>query len=264
MKSPHYSDVWKDIEKLKQTFYTKKGEPAAPETRAYVWRMLVSVVERFASHWNKWHRMVYFLKQEGLWEGYMYTLKDLNIVPDMNSANNFHYLHFLKKKKIIPVAPLRVVEIGAGGGIHPILFSREFDVAHYTIVDLREMLEISREMIKTLAPELYKKCTFLTAEEAERIENFDIAFNFNSFSEMNLGEVARYLALLKTKANSHAVLYTRNYLRGSNNPLLYPYPGVPLVWEEDTSRRAKKGSLRYNSPSLALFRIERFIEKVDR
>src|SRR3989344_8732042 len=157
----------------------------------------------------------------------------------------------------MPACPLSVVEIGAGSGLFAMMIDEDYKVQKYTIIDLPEMLELSKKTIQQRAPSLYQKCIFLSPEEADNMGAFDVAFNFNSFSEMNLDVVERYLALWGKYAKPGAISFTNNYILGENNPLLYNYRCKSIMWDENRLRRAKKETPNRHF-SLSLFRIGRF------
>jgi putative sugar O-methyltransferase len=206
-----------------------------------------------------------FLRKKGLLGAYRKTLTKFNAVSTLSAIHNFYFLNFLENFKLFPNRPLNVLEIGAGGGIFAILFSENHPLSHYVIVDLPEMLEVSKRDIAKFKPKM--KVSFLTPEEFKaRPAYFDAIFNFNSFSEMNRDVLNRYFELVYQSANTGAIFYNVNYMQTrhglNNNPLLFPYRGSEIVcWQSSPLHYAAKGSLN-RDPQLSLIRIDRIVKAI--
>ena len=101
-----------------------------------------------------------------------------------------------------------VCEIGAGFGrsCHAILSL--FNIEQYIIIDLPEMILISREYLsKVLNVEQYKKIKFVNASDFEKIKDVDIAINIASMQEMPPETVIKYLSWISTTSK---YFFTKN------------------------------------------------------
>jgi len=95
-----------------------------------------------------------------------------------------------------------VCEIGAGFGrtAHTILNIHD-NIQTYTIVDLPEMICLSREFLMVALPkEQYEKVVFVTTNEDFLQTKSDMFINIDSFAEMDKDVVAMYLSLISDKA----------------------------------------------------------------
>jgi putative sugar O-methyltransferase len=80
-----------------------------------------------------------------------------------------------------------IVEIGAGFGrtCHAIL-SLNDNIINYTIIDIPEMLNLSKIYLKKVIPEHFHKIRFISCENSSEYENIesDLVININSFQEI--------------------------------------------------------------------------------
>ena len=91
-------------------------------------------------------------------------------------------------------ASKNICEIGAGFGrsCHSILSL--FDVENYTIIDLPEMIGLSRKYLSAvLDADKFKKIKFLNANDYEKNGNIDFVLNVSSMQEMEPKHVLKYL-----------------------------------------------------------------------
>ncbi len=91
-----------------------------------------------------------------------------------------------------------VIEIGAGFGrtCHALLaLCASGQLQHYTIVDLPEVLELSRRTLKKLVPAHYRKLRFVdaTREGEWRGLTADLTINIDSFQEMPPSTIDSYM-----------------------------------------------------------------------
>jgi hypothetical protein len=105
-----------------------------------------------------------------------------------------------------------IVEIGAGFGrtCHAFLaLSAPGQVQQYTIVDLPEILELSRRALAKLIPEHYEKVRFVDAtRESDWHEIIaDLAINIDSFQEMPPATIDAYMRSL---VSGSRLLYVKN------------------------------------------------------
>lgn len=111
---------------------------------------------------------------------------------------------------ISSIRPSTILEIGAGYGrtCHTILSN--LNISEYTIVDLRECLEISRRyLFEVLDAHIFEKIVFVEAYDLDplRSKSFDLALNIDSFAEMNSKSVENYLSLINKTCK---FLYVKN------------------------------------------------------
>jgi putative sugar O-methyltransferase len=89
-----------------------------------------------------------------------------------------------------------VIEIGAGFGrtCHAILALAP-SVAQYTIVDLKNVMELSRRVLKKAVPAHFHKITFIDAEDVKHSHTLtaDLAINIDSFQEMPASTIDGYM-----------------------------------------------------------------------
>lgn len=90
-----------------------------------------------------------------------------------------------------------IVEIGAGFGrtCHALLSLSSEGVKEYCIVDLPEVLELSRRVLQQVVPEHYGKIRFVDATDTESWKGLsaDLAINVDSFQEMLPGTIDAYM-----------------------------------------------------------------------
>lgn len=103
---------------------------------------------------------------------------------------------FMFLRDAIDVAGIRrVVEIGAGFGRTAHALLRLADVSSYTIVDLPEVLNLSRQYLqRVLSDEDYRKIAFVSAHDASRWRGIeaDLSINIDSFQEMPPETIRNY------------------------------------------------------------------------
>lgn len=92
-----------------------------------------------------------------------------------------------------------IVEIGAGFGRTPhALLSLLPHVESYSIVDLPEVLNLSKAVLKKVVPEHFHKIKFFNALEDEwKNCNTDLVINIDSFQEMSPETIHVYLKFIK-------------------------------------------------------------------
>lgn len=104
---------------------------------------------------------------------------------------------FLFVESALPVGEIRsVVEVGGGFGRTAHAFLKLLPgLQSYTIVDLPEMLALSRAVIEQVVPEAAGKVHFISAMDADgwRGVTADLAINIDSFQEMPPETVRSYL-----------------------------------------------------------------------
>ena len=105
---------------------------------------------------------------------------------------------------------LNILEIGAGYGrtCHAIMSNCE--VKSYLILDLKNCLYLSQEYLKrVLKPDVFSKIIFVTTDDFEKLEDihFDLCINIDSFAEMDLDVIKKYLGYIN--ANCHYI-YVKN------------------------------------------------------
>jgi hypothetical protein len=200
-----------------------------------------------------------WLRQLGLFPGYQAFCERFRVSLHNSNAIKSFYVASTVASLVSNdgIRSPRMLEVGGGLGVLASMLRQLAAPPLYVIVDLPEMLLQSSLQIKTLFPDA--KATFLYAEKKvpsamegfvfctpERIHDlpgsdFDVAFNIDSFQEMNAVQVASYVALAQ-RALRHGGLFLnlnrRKHLDAEgfdNNPLLYPYfPGNQVLrWETD-------------------------------
>jgi putative sugar O-methyltransferase len=105
---------------------------------------------------------------------------------------------FLFLESAIDLAAIRsIVEIGAGFGrtCHALLALTGGKVDQYTIVDLPEVLELSRRALFKLIPQQYRKIRFVDASDEQAWQGLaaDMAINIDSFQEMPINTIDSYI-----------------------------------------------------------------------
>jgi len=126
---------------------------------------------------------------------------------------NMEYLFSVQEIMFLGLELLRGVnsctEIGGGYGrlCHAVieLFP---NISSYTMVDLAPMQKVSKMYLrKVLTSSQFKKVNFVEVNEVDKLDNFDLAININSFAEMRKEHVYEYLNIINNKAN---MFYSRN------------------------------------------------------
>jgi putative sugar O-methyltransferase len=109
---------------------------------------------------------------------------------------------FLFLESAIDIQSIRsVIEIGAGFGrtCHAVLaFCAAGQVEKYTIVDLPQVLELSRRALARLIPQYYHKVQFVDATSQSDWQGLsaDLAINIDSFQEMPPATIDSYMKQL--------------------------------------------------------------------
>lgn len=135
------------------------------------------------------------------------TVDGVNINMDyILSIDEFRFLKDLLCRADIST----ITEIGAGFGrtCHTIL-SLIDEIERYVIVDLPEVLELSKAYLKIVLGEKYKKVTFIdfNDQNAWQREKSDVAINIDSFQEMAEDTAKNYLKWIDKNAR---YFYTKN------------------------------------------------------
>jgi len=103
-----------------------------------------------------------------------------------------------------------IVEIGAGFGrtCHTLL-SQIPSITKYTIVDLPEVLNLSKAYLARAIPDLYSKIDFIECTDTKRWHHLktDLAINIDSFQEMKPEVIDEYMAFL---IGSSQAFYCKN------------------------------------------------------
>lgn len=111
---------------------------------------------------------------------------------------------FLFISNAVPVMEIRrVVEIGAGFGRTCHAFTTFLpDLESYTIVDLPEMLELSRAYLRKTQPEAFEKIRFVDWRDRDQWADVptDLVININSFQEMSEQTIRAYLDFVDRQA----------------------------------------------------------------
>ena len=111
-----------------------------------------------------------------------------------------------------------IMEIGAGYGrtCHSIL-SLFPNITEYRILDLPQMLDLSRAYLKKVStPENYKKIKFISVGSEEYKEPVDLIINIDSMQEMDEATVLSYLEDI----NNHGTFFYSNNTVGKFDPVL--------------------------------------------
>jgi hypothetical protein len=101
-----------------------------------------------------------------------------------------------------------VIEIGAGYGrtCHAILSN--YDIGQYTIIELKNALEVARRYLQIVLDEKkFKKITFLDIDHFDTIKSqkYDLCINIDSFSEMDEDTVRLYLKFINEQCGNFFV-----------------------------------------------------------
>lgn len=235
------SELWEKASQNKELL--EEFSPYHKANQLNRWEFLFRLFCKVSLFWSKKKfdlmRRVLFLKQQGLYDEYISLVKKLGIEVNLATVGNFYYFTILRKHLN---SPLSVLEIGAGGGAMALYILDAFN-PKYTIVDLPEMLEVSR---KTLG----NKAFYLKPEEISG--KYDLIININSLSEMPHEEVERYFGFINSQKD--ALFFSVNYQQHNENPLFWNYNDEVLYWQEDKYHVATQGNIG-KCPSHSLMRI---------
>lgn len=215
-----------------------------------------------------------FLRRSGLEREYLDACGRLGVSPDSLSTAKAFWVRSIVKPLGLP-SDARILEIGAGAGNLAVLLRDLLPGCSYTVVDLPEMILCSSRAIRRRLPAAPMRIALAPADVRPVAggylfvphalyadvpsASFDLCLNVDSFQEMSLEHVARYLALFQRAAGPGARMLTLNRRKSvggeDNNPLLYPYgPNRVLRWEADAFMRYVLGAER---PDPWLLRVER-------
>lgn len=110
----------------------------------------------------------------------------------------------------LPNSVNRVVEIGAGFGrtCHALL-TLLIDIDSYIIIDLPEILELSKTFLLKAIPEHYDKITFISNDDHQALSNInsDLVINIDSFQEMPIHVIDYYMQNIISKGK---YFYSKN------------------------------------------------------
>ncbi len=108
---------------------------------------------------------------------------------------------FIKKELL---GAKKILEIGAGYGRSANTILSLFDnVKEYTIVDLPDMLNLSRKYLREVCSfKNYKKLNFIEFNKFSYEDKFDMAINIDSMQEMTEPSVKRYLNYIDSYCDS--------------------------------------------------------------
>ena len=101
-----------------------------------------------------------------------------------------------------------VCEIGAGYGRSAHSIISNYNIEKYIVVDLPEMLEISKTYLKTVLPKRkFQKLTFVADNDLSSVPEVDLVLNIASMQEMPRRVVLNYLGWI---ANNSSFFFTKN------------------------------------------------------
>ncbi len=222
-----------------------------------------------------------FLEKKGLLSEYESLRMKLGVTSSMTFARHFYYVTFFEhhiKKVFGSIKPLRVLEIGGGGGmLARILFERGLIKTYYD-VDLPEiLLSASLTLSRSVPDATFRFCggnvlgktatetafNFYPAQYFNEVPrgHFDLILNVASFQEMDNSVRDMYVRSAKDLAakptlfiniNRKQDLPQRDGTTVLTNPLTYPYDSGEeiLDWGADQMQ----DTIRANT-SNSLFRL---------
>jgi hypothetical protein len=101
-----------------------------------------------------------------------------------------------------------VTEIGAGFGRSAHAILANYSISSYTIIDLPEILSLSKRYLKMVLPErLFSKVNFCTPSQLNNIGCNDLVLNIDSMQEMPFEVASNYLDWISTSAK---YFFTKN------------------------------------------------------
>ncbi|ADI11530.1 putative methyltransferase [Streptomyces bingchenggensis BCW-1] len=116
-------------------------------------------------------------------------------------------LGFIEKE--LDLGGARVLEIGAGYGRTCHAMLSNYDLASYTIVDLKNTLGLSRAYLREVLDEKqFSKMRFVQVEDIDTglgPDGFDLCVNVHSFTEMTPDTVKAYLRLIDERCGAFFV-----------------------------------------------------------
>ncbi len=193
-------------------------------------------------------RALAFMQKKGLYADYLSFTQKFDIGSSMPSVR--HYWYFLTLKKFLKPEETALLEIGSGAGNFAIFCLKELPVSTYVLIDLPQMLAYAAFQLRRFTPGVHiiypnefrgsidtgngKTVVMLTPSQIAMLPpaSIDALFNFNSFSEMDREEIARYLKEIYRVGKKNALTYLVNRIKAmkdmqgvpyENNPYLFPY-----------------------------------------
>lgn len=104
----------------------------------------------------------------------------------------------------------KIVEIGAGfGRTCHVLLTLNNSIEEYVIIDLPQMIELSKSYLKKAIPNNFHKIKFISCEKTKDYSKIssDLVININSFQEMSSETIISYYEAV---VNNSSNLYIRN------------------------------------------------------
>lgn len=116
-------------------------------------------------------------------------------------------LVFLEQTKTLSKVK-SVIEIGAGFGrtAHAVI-ENFLNIEEYTIIDLPEVLDLSKIYLKTVIPDQFSRLKFINAFDDYKIVNADLFINIDSFQEMYPDTIMEYYEHVISRC---AYIYIKN------------------------------------------------------
>ena len=145
--------------------------------------------------------------------------------------------------------PLRVLEIGAGGCLLPMLLAKRIPISRYEVIDLPLLMPLGVGMLGHHAPEATialpnetEGNAWLRYQSADYFDlepnSLDVAINVTSFQEMSNAQVRQYFELVSAALRPNGLFLCINRDQKMTRFLDYPWdmiPGEILVNDEDPS-----------------------------
>ena len=141
-----------------------------------------------------------------------------------------YFLHTILQSSV------SVTEIGGGYGrtAHAII-SLYSDIEVYNIIDLPEVLDISRQYLReVLSNKLFRKLKFIPTEEFLKVAFSDIIINIDSMQEMHKDIICQYLNWIPGNCNN---FFSKNAICKYDPSII----GVDVVFENQKEEALKSG-----------------------
>lgn len=171
-------------------------EPADHSTRYFKF-MLYGAAERQS---ERFFELYHLLGKVDLGRPVAVTLRSCEVNIDyFLSVDEFLFL-----ESTIDVSSLHsIVEIGAGFGrtCHALLALATSEIEEYVIVDLPQVIELSRRALARLIPTYYRKVRFIDARNEHEWSKLqaDLVINIDSFQEMLPDTIDSYMSEIVSK-----------------------------------------------------------------
>lgn len=226
-------------------------------------------------------RALHFLRLRGVRREYEATLSEWGLRSTALVARYYWYALVIKDlaTRYLGVAPLNVLEVGAGPTRLGYMLYRFGLVRSYCVVELPERLLVGAYVLSKWLPDVELKLNepptltssgpvfnFLTPRLLPSVYPavFDLALNFNSFMEMDEAVRDEYIAEIYRTGRAGAVFYNVNRRQQlpqrdggtfDSNPLTYPYQSDDEIcfWEEDAFQHSTRNQF-HKLPSLTIAR----------